>query len=68
MKKIIVLENLFRSLIASEIKLSTILVALQNACIHGESLEEAGWNVSDESLEALFAGFDISTAASQEME
>lgn len=68
MKKICIVENLIRSLIASEIKPSTILTALHNVCAHGEILKEMGYDVTDVALEALFDGFDVSIDALQEME
>lgn len=44
-----------------------LMIALHNACTHGSSLEEAGYNVNEKDLGELFDGFDKSIAALRSM-
>lgn len=62
------LETMINAWIEDGLKPSLILCALHNACIHGERLEHAGWHVTEENLEQLFKGFDLSLNAFSSME
>lgn len=68
MKKIDMLETIFRGLVREGLKPSLILTAFHNICCHGDLLEETGWNVTDKPLENLFKGFDTSLKALRTME
>lgn len=61
------LEGFFTSIIDNGMNPRLILTALHNVCVHGEKLEKAGWNVTNENLKQLFDGFDISLEAFKSM-
>ena len=68
MKSVLLLESMFQGLINSGIKPTTILHAFQNVCAHGCILDDNGWNVTDDNLEGLFLGLDVSIKSLRSME
>ncbi|MCI0562278.1 MAG: hypothetical protein MN733_27645 [Nitrososphaera sp.] len=67
MKNIDLLEATFRAWILAGVPTKDIVIALHNACVHGNVMTEAGENVTDANLEQLFAGFDSCIEAAKSM-
>jgi hypothetical protein len=61
------IEATFRTWIREGVTAETILVALHNACVHGELLDEVAYNVTDKQLGRLFDGFEMSLKALRKM-
>lgn len=62
------LETTIKSWIESGVSTRTIVCALHNVCCHGDAMIEGGEDVTEENLERLFDGFEISLEAAGSME
>jgi hypothetical protein len=60
-------ESTIRGWIKGGITPSDILIGLNNACVHGEIMNEAGLDVTETNLAQFYAGLDVSLAASKTM-
>lgn len=61
------IETTIRSWILAGYGTDNIVIALHNACVHGNAQVEAGEHVTDKNLEDLFDGFTLSIKAAQDM-
>lgn len=67
MKHIDLMEATFKAWILAGVPTKDIVIALHNACVHGEVMAEAGETITDANLEQLFEGFDRAIAAAKSM-
>lgn len=61
------MEATFKAWILAGVPTKDIVVALHNACVHGNVMTEAGEDVTDANLEQLFQGFDLCLKAARSM-
>ena len=62
-----IIEGMIRGMIHQGVSPCAILVGIHNAFVHGDCLISEGLYVSDQSLQQLFDGFEMSMQAMKDI-